>query len=216
MTPCYLVQHCTPASRLLDLGCIRHASYCARHDIEHVVSDRRYSRQPPAWDKLAAVGEVLANAPDGALVVSLDHDALVVSENDLRSAPLGNAVVGAVRNVHGEFNTGVLFLRACQATRELVRRAFVDGPQFAPGPHEHVALNLLLRQTRLPLAVLSRRWNEYRYADLVPPPDGPTVIRAWHHEERGVAAHQMSCVVAKLGGLTCSQVRSKGSISAIS
>jgi hypothetical protein len=186
---CYLIQHCAPPSPLLEIAATRHAPYCAEHDIEYLISDRRWCKWPAQWDKLFFLADVANDAPEGALLVYADHDALIVGDEDLRCAPLGRALFGGVRNLWGDFNLGVMFVRNSAPMRALLK-ALTEHPIIGQALNEHRPFNVALREFRIESAALPRRWNDYRQAEVLS--DGrPTVIRAWHNEPKAFAEQAM-------------------------
>jgi len=179
-----LVQHASGDHiRLLDIGRDRHAEYAKRHGLGYrATTGRKGARLHAMWDKELAILDALHERADGAIVVWLDADCLIVGDEDLRTALPDGMDVGMVRNTWGHLNAGAIWLRNSVATRALISAVYARGPMPPYGLNEdQPRLNSELRYAGLlaKTAILDSRWNDYASSASRPTP--PTQVRGWHN-----------------------------------
>lgn len=198
MNDCVFLQFHHDKSELLEIARPLHDYYARAFHVIYVTSRRVLSRLPVQWHKIIALRDLCADVPERTRIVLGDHDVLWNGAEDLRAAPLGECLFGAVKNRWGDFNLGLFVVVNCAETRELLAAVCDGGMSFASDPlFEHRSMNAELRRRKISCATLPKRWNHYR--DAGPLSDGkPTVIRAWHNEDKHAAAVQMRCEVRKL------------------
>lgn len=201
MTPTtYLIQCASGKDvELLRLGYPIHADYCARHSLQYFASFERNESRNPVWNFIPILRDLLTRLEEGALVVKLDADALIVGDEDIRSALPDGYDFGMVERSYQSgsiLNAGVFFVRNSEA----MRKFWSDVWSYDGEENENLRMVELLQDGRsgLKVARLDGRWN---FCGAASPPTYPVQIRAWHGESREAKLSGMKAASAALGYL---------------
>jgi len=185
MTTACLIQCASgPDLELLRLSYPIHSDFCRRHGFQYRASFLKSepSGRSPIWSYIPALRDELERLQDGALVVKLDADALIIGDEDLRGALPDGADIGMVERQYmsnSVLNSGVIFVRNSEKVRE-IWRAIWDGYQ---GEEDNVAVNERLLDIRSGLAI-AKLDGRYNFCGAASPPTYPIQIRAWHGESK--------------------------------
>jgi hypothetical protein len=132
----------------------------------------------PCHEKLFRLADALERSRDGDFLAYLDCDTLIVSRVDLMTALGSNGFDIAFSRWSNDrhYNTGVILLRASQATREFMLACKRERPRL--GVYDRMSHDELIVNERLPASGLHVRNLDARWND--PDVRTETVIAAWH------------------------------------
>jgi hypothetical protein len=187
-----------------------HENYCAFHGYTYQVRSDRRAPNNPAWDKIVDIVECLETAAPGEVIIWLDADTFWVEPTfPLAQALPEKAILGMTAMRMGFFNTGVIFIRACEASlsfwkkvnegNTLHRAMFPMGHVFnGPKWQEQAYINHELIEGYAGVDALCEqldsRFNHFQLEDY--PPKLPVVIQSWHTKD-------FSCTMRSLRDLAC-------------
>lgn len=168
-----------PYRPLMDLGKPLHAAYVARLGMDYEPCAFTIGRAWSDMEHFTLLLSFMSNS--GRLIGSIDADALIVGNDDWRDT-MRNAEFGAVRNVWGEFNIGVFFIRDTRASIDLLLRCVDEFPSMVSRSGSPMCGQALFNEKLVYSSVkrvdLNRRWNDYESAR--GSCEGPTQIKAFH------------------------------------
>lgn len=163
--------------RMLRLTEDRHRRLILNADYR-AIHGRQQRARHAGWDKQAVVNAALADLPDGAILTWLDADLVILDPVDFAPLLPQDRDAAMIRNVWGDWQAGVIVMRACAA----VRRCWIETERAGPFPgtqpqEDQPRLNQMAR-AYLRVHELDSRYNHYPHA--LRKPSGPVVIRAFH------------------------------------
>lgn len=173
-----LVQHDCGRPEFLALTEQRHRDYCLSVGAgyerpEYRIVSRAKSR---LWNRTHAIAAALDEAEDGAVVVWLDPEALILSAEDIFDVLPAAASLAASR-IDKNLHLGALWIRASARTRGLFRLAVNIGPRAEREP-DLPAFNTAVRRAGVVVYEPPIEWAGYRilYARAPAEPPTPRVI----------------------------------------
>jgi len=150
----------------------------------------------PHWDKIILINRALTMGFE--LVIWLDADTLIVRpEEDWRAALPDGPPIGMCKhptpfgNQPWHYNSGVMFIRNTDMSREFFKSVWKTGPVNHPW-QEQIGINELSQQIPGSVQTLHDRWNST--VELTPTPD--PVILAWHGWGLGCLAPMQAALQA--------------------
>jgi hypothetical protein len=130
------------------------------------------------WDKIHWLRQEIRSADDGDIICYADGDVLGLEACCFKTA-LAGADFGAVSNIFGYFNLGVMLWAVNVRTRKYIEAIADHGPYGPPMPGcEHFPVHWFLQN--LNVRRLARNYNDFASAAGDRRVDIPVYFKAWH------------------------------------
>ncbi len=153
------------------------ASFARRHGYQAVIArDTLDASRHPAWSKLLLIEQFLVNHPDCTWLMWIDADAVIANPTQRLEDLVDEDVDFLVGDDMSDspINTGVFFIRNCEAALEMLRLAYAK-VEFLSHPcweQPAVAKAMLECSKTLRTRIVSRRlfnsfFNEYHQGDFI-------------------------------------------------
>ena len=174
-----------------------HQAYCDRHGYTYSLLNLPVPTMPPApsgltvlsWSKIAGIIQTLNSVDDGEIVLSIDTDTLIITDNLLDNAlPIDNdlGLVRTTRNLCGhpsQLNAGVMFIRKNASTVNFFNQCLALGPITnglgAPGGDQGRINDLIVNgNTGVSVIEIDSKYNSYAASAVCLSP----LIRSFHGE----------------------------------
>lgn len=164
---------------LMEFGRPWHISYAAKFGMDYEAVPYALGRTYTTIEKFTLPLSYMSRS--GRWLMMIDADAIIIGDEDWRKA-LADVDFAAVRNIWGEFNLGVFFIRDTQASIDFLMKCIDDLPgkiiACADQTCEQMLLNQNLFYSPLKRQALNRRWNDYYVAAGIT--EGRRQVKAWH------------------------------------
>jgi hypothetical protein len=194
-----ILQHYSGDDSLLPISNDLHVQYCKRHNAKFITCNERLCNLEPQWDKLMMLLCCSkAEGKDHELLVFLDHDCLIVGDEEFDLHPLMD--FGLVLNIWNSYNTGVIVMRNSSKSKDFLQYCLDLGNVIDQQvvEHEQARFNRDYKKMGMNVETLNSRWNYYQTTY----PTLPIQVRAWHGVNKSHAACEM-------GGLANGLLRSR-------